>query len=108
MVQGARRRVGFRRRREGRTDYRRRLRLLRSGTARAVVRKSLNQVQVQIVGYDERGDRILASAVSGELRDFGLAGGAGGGPPPPLPRLFAGGRAAGGGGAGGRPRPPGV
>ncbi|TLZ50596.1 MAG: 50S ribosomal protein L18 [Methanobacteriota archaeon] len=93
MVQGARRRVGFRRRREGRTDYRRRLRLLRSGTARAVVRKSLNQVQVQIVGYDERGDRILASAVSGELRDFGLAGATGNVPAAYLTGLLAGRRA---------------
>src|SRR3989304_4874432 len=74
MVQGARARVPFRRRREGRTDYRRRLRLLRSGQARAVVRKSLNQTQVQIVAYDERGDRILASAVSRELSDFGWSG----------------------------------
>ncbi len=94
MAQGARARVPFRRRREGRTDYRRRLRLLRSGQARAVVRKSLNQVQVQIVTYDERGDRIAASAVTGELKDFGWTGASGNVPAAYLTGLLAGRRAA--------------
>ncbi|HYS71288.1 MAG TPA: 50S ribosomal protein L18 [Thermoplasmata archaeon] len=95
MVQGPRERVPFRRRRAGRTDYRRRLRLLRSGQARAVVRKSLTQTQIQIVAYDERGDRILASAVSSELADFGWTGGAGNVPAAYLTGLLAGRRAAG-------------
>ena len=77
MAQGARGRVPFRRRRQGRTDYRRRLRLLRSGLARAVVRKSLNQTQVQIVSYGEGGDRVLVSAVGAELRELGWTGGTG-------------------------------
>ena len=94
MVEGARRRVGFRRRREGRTDYRRRLRLLRSGEARAVVRRSLNQTQVQIVAYDERGDRVVASAVSDELKQFGWTGGTGNVPAAYLTGLLAGRRAA--------------
>jgi len=94
MAQGARRKVPFRRRREGRTDYRRRLRLLRSGEARAVVRKSLNQTQVQIVAYDERGDRVVASAVSGELKEFGWAGATGNVPAAYLTGLLAGRRAA--------------
>jgi len=94
MAQGPRHKVPFRRRREGRTDYRRRLRLLRSGEARAVVRKSLNQTQVQIVTYDERGDRVVASAVSGELKEFGWAGAAGNVPAAYLTGLLAGRRAA--------------
>ena len=94
MAQGARTRVPFRRRREGRTDYRRRLRLLRSGLPRAVIRKSLNQTQVQIVSYDEHGDKIVASAVSVELRDFGWNGGVGNLPAAYLTGLLAGRRAA--------------
>jgi len=93
MVQGPRARVPFRRRREGRTDYRRRLRLLRSGQVRAVVRKSLNQTQVQIVAYDERGDRIVASAVSGELKELGWTSSAGNVPAAYLTGRLAGRRA---------------
>lgn len=94
MVRGARKRVPFRRRRQGRTDYRRRLRLLRSGQPRAVVRKSLNQTQVQIVTYDGRGDRIVASAVSKELGDFGWSVGTGNVPAAYLTGVLAGRRAA--------------
>ena len=46
MSTGPRFRVHFRRRREGKTDYRVRLRLLKSGTARAVVRFSDRLVRV--------------------------------------------------------------
>jgi len=91
---GTRQRVPFRRRRQGRTDYRRRLKLLRSGEARAVVRKSLSQVQVQIIDYDERGDRVRASAVSVELKDFGWSGTTGNVPAAYLTGLLAGRRAA--------------
>lgn len=67
MKQGPRYRVKPRRRREGRTDYRRRLNLLRSGKIRIVVRKSIKQVSVQFIDYKEEGDQVLASAVSNEL-----------------------------------------
>jgi large subunit ribosomal protein L18 len=67
MKQGPRYRVKPRRRREGKTDYRKRLRLLKSGKPRVVVRNSLKHVRVQFVGYDEKGDKILASAISTEL-----------------------------------------
>lgn len=93
MAQGARARVPFRRRRQGRTDYRRRLRLLRAGVARAVVRRSLNQTQIQIIGYDERGDRVLATAMSNELREFGWTGATGNVPAAYLTGLLAGRRA---------------
>src|SRR3990172_4042860 len=100
MVEGARKRIPFRRRRggrEGRTDYRRRLRLLRSGRLRAVVRKSLNQTQVQIIRYDERGDQVLASAVSNELRGLGWTGTTGNVPAAYLTGLLVGRRAVGAG-----------
>jgi large subunit ribosomal protein L18 len=64
---GPRYRVHFRRRREGRTDYRVRLRLLASGRSRAVVRCSGRRVRVAVVDFDPRGDRVVASADSAEL-----------------------------------------
>ena len=67
MSIGPRYRVPFRRRREGKTDYRVRLRLLKSGAARAVVRLSERRVRVALVAYDPVGDRVLASADSREL-----------------------------------------
>jgi large subunit ribosomal protein L18 len=60
-------RVPFRRRREGKTDYRVRLRLLKSGEPRAVVRLTDRRVRVSLVAYDPTGDRVLAAADSREL-----------------------------------------
>ncbi len=61
-----------RRRRQGRTDYHRRLKLLRSEKARAVVRLTNRRVIVQIVEYEADGDKVLIT-VDGEtlVRDFG-------------------------------------
>lgn len=72
MSTGPRYRVHFRRRREGKTDYRVRLRLLKSGSARAVVRFSDRRVRVAIVKYDPLGDRVVASAESAELGPLGF------------------------------------
>lgn len=67
MSSGPRYRVPFRRRREGRTDYRVRRRLLSSGLPRAVVRYSGRRIRVAIVEYDATGDRVRAFADSSEL-----------------------------------------
>jgi large subunit ribosomal protein L18 len=67
MKQGPRYYIKPRRRREGKTDYRKRLKLLKSRKTRIVVRNSLKNIYVQFVEYDEVGDKILASAVSKEL-----------------------------------------
>ena len=67
MTQGPRYHVKPRRRREGRTDYRKRLNLLRSRKVRIVVRKSIKHTSVQFIEYKEGGDNIIASANSGEL-----------------------------------------
>jgi len=72
MSTGPRYRVHFRRRREGKTDYRVRLRLLKSGEARAVVRFSGRRVRVAIVKYDPVGDRVVAAAESAELGRVGF------------------------------------
>mgnify|MGYP003729028873 CR=1 FL=1 len=68
-------RVCLRRRREKRTDYRLRLRLLKSGRPRLVARISLKHVRAQVVEFDPRGDRVIASAESKELEKYGWKGG---------------------------------
>ena len=72
MSTGPSYRVPFRRRREGKTDYRVRLRLLKSGEPRAVVRFSGRRVRVAIVRYDPSGDRVVAAAESAELGRLGF------------------------------------
>lgn len=71
MARTARDRVPFRRRREGKTDFRCRLRLLRSHLPRAVVRRTLTKVMVQFIEYSPVGDKVVAQATSAELKKFG-------------------------------------
>jgi len=73
--QGPRFRVQFRRKREGRTDYRHRLKILRSNKLRLVVRLSLKHVSAQIVKFSPTGDITLASAHSKQLAEFGWKNG---------------------------------
>ncbi|MCD6461185.1 MAG: 50S ribosomal protein L18 [Thermoplasmata archaeon] len=71
MATGPRYRVPFRRRREGKTDYRRRRALLKSRMPRAVVRKSSRHIRVQFVEFRPTGDRILSTTTSLHLRKMG-------------------------------------
>lgn len=64
----------FRRRREGRTDYQKRLALLKSHKPRLVVRKTLRAVIAQVIRFTEKGDTVVASADSRQLSDYGFAG----------------------------------
>lgn len=72
MSDGPRYRVPFRRRREGKTDYRIRLQLLRGERPRAVVRVTNRRILVSVTAYDAAGDRVLASAESPELAAVGF------------------------------------
>lgn len=72
MSDSPRYRVPFRRRREGKTDYRIRLRLLRGDVPRAVVRVTNRRILVSLTAYDPSGDRVLASAESPELTSVGF------------------------------------
>lgn len=92
-AQGPHYRVAFRRRREDRTDYRHRAKLMRAGLPRAVVRKTLNQTLVQLVDADAAGDRVLASAVSRDLKKHGWSLGTGNVPAAYLTGYLAGKRA---------------
>jgi len=95
MRHGASMKVPLRRRREGRTDYRRRLNLLRSGQVRAVVRKSLKHITIQFTDLATPGDRVRVTAVSGELKEYGWTAPTGNLPSAYLTGLLAGKRAAG-------------
>ena len=69
MAYGKSQRLRPKRRRQGKTDYHRRLRLLRSGAPRAVVRISNTQVICQLVSYNPSGDTILQSVNGKSLTD---------------------------------------
>lgn len=67
MGKGPRYRRPFRRRIEGKTDYHKRLKLLKSRKLRVVIRSSNNHIRVQIVQSKLGGDEVLISAFSKEL-----------------------------------------
>lgn len=66
--------IEYRRKREGKTDYQKRIKLLRSRKPRLVVRPSLKNVRAQIIQAEIEGDQTLASAFSKELPNFGWKG----------------------------------
>ena len=68
MAHGKRQRRRYTRRSTGQTDYHRRLKLLRSGTPRAVVRITNTQVICQLISYQEDGDLIISAADGSALR----------------------------------------
>lgn len=70
MAKGSNYCVSFRRRREGKTDYRKRRSLILSGKPRLVVRPSLKNMIAQIVLAKPEGDKVLVSAHSRELAKF--------------------------------------
>jgi large subunit ribosomal protein L18 len=75
MATGPSYRVPFRRRREGKTDYRSRRALVLSRLPRLVVRRTLNHIIVQIVKADVAGDQVVVSAHSREMaKTYGWQG----------------------------------
>jgi len=64
-------RLKFRRRRENKTDYRKRKIFVISGKIRFCVRKSNKYVLVQIIKFNVKGDETLVHVNSKELKDYG-------------------------------------
>ena len=64
----------LKRKRNGRTNYRKRLSLLKSNELRLVVRRSNTQVIIQLVKYEPDGDKVLASSSSSTLKKLGWKG----------------------------------
>jgi len=67
----------FRRKREGKTHYKKRLKMLLSEKFRLVVRKSLNSTKASIVQYDSKGDKVLFTIDSKNLGKLGWKGNTG-------------------------------
>lgn len=93
MATGPRYKVPMRRRREARTNYHQRLRLLKSGKPRLVARKSNRHTRAQLVVTGPQGDETVASATSNDLADHGWEAPTGNLPAAYLTGLLAGIRA---------------
>jgi large subunit ribosomal protein L18 len=63
--------VRYRRKREGKTNYKKRLELLKGRTDRLVVRKTNTQMIIQVARYEADGDKILLTVNSNELKKLG-------------------------------------
>lgn len=63
--------VQFRRKRIGKTNYKQRLRLLKSKKPRFVIRPALKNITCQIIEYSPKGDKILFSIESKNLEKYG-------------------------------------
>lgn len=93
MATGPTYQVKFRRRREGKTNYYRRRRLLQSRRPRLVVRKTNMNTLVQIINANVVGDMTVASATATELSNHGWSAGTGNLPAAYLTGFLAGLRA---------------
>jgi large subunit ribosomal protein L18 len=71
MAHGSRYKVALRRRREGKTDYGARLKLIALDKHRLVVRVTGNHTTAQIVDVELSGDQTVVSAHSQELKNMG-------------------------------------
>ena len=77
MARSQRYKVKFRRRRELKTDYAKRLALIKSNLFRLVVRRSSGSILGQVVEFSPTGDKTLHSATAVELKELGWKGGLG-------------------------------
>lgn len=67
--------VQFRRRLDGKTNYKKRLALLKSGLHRLVVRRTNKYVTAQIIEYDSKGDKTIVDVTSKQLEKLGWKAG---------------------------------
>ncbi|MEA2038190.1 MAG: 50S ribosomal protein L18 [Nanoarchaeota archaeon] len=67
----------FKRKRLGKTNYKKRLKLLLANKPRLVIRKSNNNIIAQIVEYNTNGDKVKLSCHSSELKKHGWNGNTG-------------------------------
>jgi large subunit ribosomal protein L18 len=64
----------FRRRGEGKTDYAKRLAMVKSEKIRIVVRTTNTRITVQAIKYNPKGDETIAFADSRELKNYSFYG----------------------------------
>jgi len=82
--------VPYRRKLSGRTNYRKRLKMLVSGSPRLIVRKTNKNIIVQVAVYSENGDNVIATTNSTELKKLGWNNATGNLPASYLTGLLAG------------------
>jgi large subunit ribosomal protein L18 len=75
MAHGSRYKFAFKRRKEGKTDYKARLKLTAMDKSRMVVRISNQHIIAQIININQKGDETLISAHSKELEKLGWKAG---------------------------------
>jgi large subunit ribosomal protein L18 len=63
--------IPFRRKREGKTNYDKRMKLLKSGQIRLLVSYGSKGIRAQAIKFNLKGDEILADATANLLREFG-------------------------------------
>lgn len=63
----------LKRRKSGQTNYHKRLKLVKSGMPRLVVRPSHRGISVQVVDYSPQGDRVIATVTDRSLKKLGVA-----------------------------------
>ncbi|MFC1648994.1 50S ribosomal protein L18 [Nanoarchaeota archaeon] len=73
-MQHSNKRTQYKRRRQSKTNYKKRLELLKSGKPRLVVRRTNTRLIAQVVKYDDKGDKVLVTVTSSELKDLGWKG----------------------------------
>ena len=62
----------FNRRNLNLTNYQKRLRLLKGGMVRIIIRRSNNNTLVQFAVYEESGDKLISSGKSENLKKMGM------------------------------------
>lgn len=64
-------RVAYRRKRQQKTNYKRRLALLKSGKSRLIIKILNKNILAQIIEYSPKGDKVVAYSTSNELEKLG-------------------------------------
>lgn len=63
--------IKYRRKREGKTNYKKRLNLLKSQTTRLIIRKTNTKITMQLIQYQPDGDKVITTTNSTELKKLG-------------------------------------
>ncbi|MCK4669723.1 MAG: 50S ribosomal protein L18 [Nanoarchaeota archaeon] len=63
--------IKYRRKKQGKTSYKKRLNMLKSGLPRLVIRISSNEILVQCIEYFPDGDRVVFACHSKQLQKLG-------------------------------------
>ena len=71
MAKTARYTVQYRRKLQGKTNYKQRLALIKNRVPRFVVRKTLKHINIQLIEYKPAGDKVILQANTTELKKLG-------------------------------------